>query len=90
MNKEELVRAIAIKAGVKQTAVVPVLDATLEVIIEAIKSGDEVGLVGFGTFGTVAKVARKGRNPQTGEEIDIPAHKMIKFKPGKNLKGAVK
>lgn len=89
MTKAELVANVAEKAGLdrKQSdkAVVAVFDAIKKALIE----GDKVQIIGFGTFENRTRSARKGRNPRTGEEIDIPASKLPSFKAGKGLKEAV-
>ena len=89
MNKEDLVNELAkIVATKKQAA--EAIDFILGMIAKAMKEGDRVALAGFGTFSVVDKPPRKGRNPKTGEEIDIAGKKVPKFSPGKALKEAVK
>ena len=90
MNKSELIDAIAEKGGLSKTDAGKALDATIASITEALKSGDTVTLVGFGTFNVKERAARTGRNPQTGEEMQIAASKVPAFKAGKELKEAVK
>jgi len=90
MNRTELVSAIAEKSGITKKDAEGVLSATIDSITSALKSGDKVQLVGFGTFETRKRAARKGRNPQTGEEITISAATTPVFKAGKALKDAVK
>ncbi|MBQ5335287.1 MAG: HU family DNA-binding protein [Oscillospiraceae bacterium] len=85
MNKSELVKAIAEKAGISQVAGKAALEATLDSIQEALKNGESVQLIGFGTFSVSERAARKGKNPQTGAIIDIPAKKIAKFKAGAGL-----
>ena len=85
MNKAELVEAMAKKTGETKKATEEALNALVEEITKALKKGDKVQLVGFGTFEVRKRAARKGRNPQTGEEIKIPASKTPAFKPGKAL-----
>ena len=85
MNKGELVSSIADKAGITQSQAEAALSGTLETIQEALKSGDSVSLVGFGTFSVNKRDAREGRNPRTGETIQIAAKNVAKFKPGKKL-----
>lgn len=85
MNKSELVKAIAEKAGLSQAAGKAALEATIESIAGALKNGESVQLIGFGTFSVSERAARKGKNPATGEIIDIPAKKVAKFKAGKDL-----
>lgn len=89
MNKTELVKAIATKTGVTQKVATEQVAAITEVITEAIKAGDKVSLVGFGTFEARERAERNGVNPATGESILIPACKVPKFKAGKALKEAV-
>ena len=88
MNKGDLINEVAKVANTKKEAQEAV-DCVFSSITKALKTGDTVSLVGFGTFKVVARKARKGRNPQTGEEIDIKASKAPKFTPGKSLKDAV-
>ena len=89
MNKAELIDAIANKAGLKKTDAKEALEATLETIGNALSSGGKVSLVGFGTFSVSKRAARKGRNPQTGMELNIPEKKIVKFKPGAELSAKV-
>jgi DNA-binding protein HU-beta len=89
MNKRELVERIAQQSGVRRAAVMQVLDAFQDTVIETLAAGDEVSLVGFGVFKTKERAARTGRNPQTGQEIEIPAAKLPTFKPGKPFKDAL-
>ncbi|CUB02213.1 HU family DNA-binding protein [Marinomonas fungiae] len=89
MNKSELIDAIATSADLSKAAASNALDATLKAIEEALANGDQVTLVGFGTFSVKERAARTGRNPQTGEEIQISAAKVPSFKAGKGLKDAV-
>ena len=89
MNKAELVEAMAKKTGATKKATEESLNALVESITKALKKGDKVQLVGFGTFEVRKRAARKGRNPQTGAEIKIPASKAPAFKPGKALKDVV-
>jgi len=89
MNKTELIDAIAAKADVTKIVAGKVLDATVASITEALSKGDQVSLIGFGTFSVKDRAARVGRNPQTGQEIKIAATKVPGFKAGKNLKEAV-
>jgi len=88
MNKGDLINEVAKVASTKKEAQEAV-DCVLSSITKAMKTGDTVSLVGFGTFKVVERKARKGRNPQIGEEIDIKASKAPKFTPGKALKEAV-
>ena len=89
MNKNELVSAVADKAGLSKSDAGDAVDAVFDAITGALKADDEVRLVGFGTFSVSRRAASKGRNPQTGAEIDIPASMQPKFKAGKGLKDAV-
>ncbi len=89
MTKAELVAKIAEKANLSKKDAEAALNAFMDTVKEALAAGEKVSLVGFGTFEVVQRAARKGRNPQTGEEITIPATKAPKFRPGKGLKDAV-
>ena len=89
MNKSELIDAIAEKGGLSKTDAGKALDATVASISEALKAGDTVTLVGFGTFSVKERAARTGRNPQTGAALQIEASKVPSFKAGKGLKDAV-
>ena len=89
MNKADLIEQVAQVVSTKKEAQAAV-DSVLTAITKAMKKGDDVTLVGFGTFKVVKRKARKGRNPQTGEEIKIKASKAPKFVPGKALKEAVR
>lgn len=89
MNKSELIDAIAVAADMPKSAAGRALDAAVEAITEALKSGDSVSLMGFGTFAVKARPARTGRNPRTGEELQIAASTVPGFKPGKALRDAV-
>ncbi len=89
MNKSELIDAIAANGGLYKADAGKALDATIASITEALKSGDTVTLVGFGTFGVKERAARTGRNPQTGATLEIKASKVPSFKAGKGLKDAV-
>ena len=82
MNKSELIAAVAAKTGETKKNAEASLDAVIEVITEALSKGDKVQLVGFGSFEVRKRAARKGRNPQTKEEIKIPASKAPVFKAG--------
>ena len=85
MNKGQLIDAIAIQSGLTKAASEKDLNAAIKAVKGALKKGDRVGLVGFGSFSVVQRSARTGRNPQTGKEIRIPAKKVVKFKPGAEL-----
>ncbi len=89
MNKQELVDSVAKKTGLPKTKAQDAVQAIIETIKMSLKKGDEVRLVGFGTFSVAARAATTGRNPRTGEKINIPASKQPKFKAGKELKEAV-
>ena len=89
MNKNELIAAVPERAGLSKTDGTKAVDAFVDVITAALKKGDEIRLVGFGTFAVTQRKATEGRNPRTGEKINIPASKVPKFKPGKALKEAV-
>lgn len=89
MNKNDLIAAISETSGLSKTDAGKALDATLSAITTALKAGDDVRLVGFGTFEVAERAASEGRNPRTGEPITIPASKQPKFKAGKGLKDAV-
>ncbi|MCC5893677.1 HU family DNA-binding protein [Exiguobacterium sp.] len=90
MNKTELIQAVAEKAGVSKKEATTVVEATFESITEALQNGEKIQLIGFGTFEVRERAARKGRNPRTKEDIEIPASKVPAFKAGKALKDAVK
>ncbi|MFC1779690.1 HU family DNA-binding protein [Thermodesulfobacteriota bacterium] len=89
MTKSELIDAIAEKAGLSKADASKALSATLESVTDALKAGEKVALIGFGTFSVSLRAARTGKNPQTGEAIAIPASKAAKFKAGQKLKDAV-
>lgn len=89
MNKTEMIDAIATAADLPKAAAGRALDAVLESITQALKNDDQVTLVGFGTFSVKERAARTGRNPKTGEAIEIKASKQPAFKPGKALKDAL-
>lgn len=89
MTKTELAAAVAAKAQITKKQADQILNATFDSIKQALVEGDKVQLIGFGTFEIRDRAARKGRNPQTNEEIDIPASKLPSFKAGKALKEAV-
>lgn len=89
MNKSELIEAIATSADIPKTTATKVLDAVVDSITGALKAGDSVTLVGFGTFSVKERPARDGRNPQTGATIKIEKANVPGFKPGKALKDAV-
>ena len=89
MNKTQLIEVIADKSGLKKKEAEAALNAMTEAIAEALKAGDKVQLVGFGTYEVKARAARSGRNPKTGETIQIAASKHPAFTAGKALKDAV-
>ena len=89
-NKAELVDRVAKKTQLTKKDVSATVEALFETIQEALKAGEKVQVIGFGNFEVRERAARKGRNPQTGKEIDIPASKVPAFKAGKALKDAVK
>ena len=89
-NKAELVSEVAAKTDLTKKEVAAAVDAIFSSIQEDLAKGEKVQLIGFGNFEVRSRAERKGRNPQTGEEIKIPASKVPAFKPGKALKDAVK
>ena len=89
MNKTQLIEAIANKSGLKKKEAEAALNAMTEAITEALKAGDKVQLVGFGTYEVKGRAARSGRNPKTGETIQIAASKHPAFSAGKALKDAI-
>ena len=89
MNKMDLIAAVAEATDLPRAKATEVVDAVFGAIEGALKDNKEVRLVGFGTFSNATRKASKGRNPRTGEEIDIPASNSVRFKPGKGLKDAV-
>ncbi len=89
MNKSDLIAAIAASAEISKAAAGRALDATVDAVSAALKKGDSVTLVGFGTFSVGKRAARTGRNPRTGATLKIKAAKVPKFRPGKALKDAV-
>ena len=89
MNKAELVEEIANQSGLTKKACREAVDTVTSVITESLARGEKVTLVGFGSFKVITRKARRGRNPQTGEEIQIPSKDVPKFEPGKNFREAV-
>ncbi|CAG8868825.1 DNA-binding protein HU-beta [Pseudomonas fluorescens] len=89
MNKSELIDAIAASADISKAAAGKALDAVIDSVTDALKAGDDVVLVGFGTFSVKERAERTGRNPQSGAAIKIAAAKVPGFKAGKGLKDAV-
>lgn len=90
MTKGELVDRIAADAKITKAQAQSALDSFIKNTSETLKKGNKLTLIGFGTFDVTKRSARKGRNPQTGQTIDIPAKKVVKFKPGKQLADKVK
>lgn len=89
MNKSELIEAMAAKADISKSAAGDALEGMLDAVTATLKKGDSLALVGFGTFSVGERAARTGRNPRTGETIQIKASKNAKFKAGKALKDAL-
>jgi DNA-binding protein HU-beta len=89
MNKNDLIGAVAEKAEITKGQAAEAVDAVFDSIAGSLKKGDEVRLVGFGTFSVSKRKATTGRNPATGAEIKIPASNQAKFKPGKGLKDSL-
>ncbi len=90
MNKEKLIADIADSAEMTKVAAGKALDRVLAHMAEAMERGERVTLSGFGSFRVVERAEQKGRNPQTGQALTIPAHKVVKFRPGKKLCNKVK
>lgn len=90
MNKTDLVKAVSAQTDLTQKDVAKAVEAIFETISNTLAQNEKIQLIGFGTFEVRERAARKGRNPQTGEEIDIAASKVPAFKPGKELKEAIK
>ena len=89
MNKNDLIDAVAARTELSKSDSTNAVDSVFEAITDALKKGDDVRLVNFGTFTVTQRAASEGRNPRTGERIQIPASKQPKFKAGKGLKDAV-
>lgn len=89
MNKSELIDAIASKADLSKVAAGKALDAVIETVVQSVAKGDNVALVGFGSFKAAARAAREGKNPKTGEKIKIAATTVPKFSAGATFKAAV-
>ncbi|HKK59917.1 MAG TPA: HU family DNA-binding protein [Salinivirga sp.] len=85
MNKAQLIDAMASKSGLSKNDSKKALEAFVESVTDSLKSGDRIQLVGFGSFSVAERSARTGRNPRTGQEINIPAKKVVKFKAGNDL-----
>jgi DNA-binding protein HU-beta len=90
MNKQQLTTEVTNKTGITKKDATATVDAVFETITGALASGEKINLHGFGTFETRETAARKGRNPQTGEELQIAASKKVAFKPAAALKNTVK
>lgn len=89
MNKNDLIAQVADRSALSKNDAARAVETVFDLITEALKQGDEVRLTGFGTFLVSTRAASEGRNPQTGEKIQIPSSKSPKFKAGKQLKDAV-
>ena len=89
MNKNDLVGVVSTKTGLSRSDATKAVDGVFDAITGSLKKGDEVRLVGFGTFVVARRAASEGRNPRTGEKIKIPASKQPKFRAGKGLKDAI-
>jgi DNA-binding protein HU-beta len=89
MNKAQLIDAVAAGAGLTKVDAKKAIDAFIAATTDALKAGDRVALIGFGSFSVSERGKRTGRNPQTGKEITIPAKKVVKFKAGAELADAV-
>ena len=90
MNKSELIDAIVAKSGASKAEAGKIVEAFIATVVETVAKGDEVRLIGFGTFGVSERAERTGRNPRSGESIKIPACKAPKFTAGAQFKAAVK
>lgn len=90
MTKAELIKSVSEKAGITKVDAAKAVDAMIKSILESLKKGEKVTLVGFGNFYVSKRKARTGRNPKTGQQIKIPAAKVPKFSAGKALKEAIK
>ncbi|MBL7225468.1 MAG: HU family DNA-binding protein [Desulfobacteraceae bacterium] len=89
MNKEDLVKLVSEKTGITKKAAEQAQKAVIEGISSTLEKGESISLVGFGSFKVVERTAREGRNPSTGEKMQIPASKAVKFTPSKSLKERV-
>ncbi len=89
MNKAELIEQVAVSAELSKVVAAKAVDAVIEAIGNSLKQGESVTLVGFGTFVVAERAARKGRDPRSGETIELAASRQAKFKPGKALKDAL-
>ena len=90
MNKAELIEKVAAECGLTKAQTERMLDTTMDIVKKTVKKGDEVKLVGFGTFTKAKRKARMGRNPQTGKAIKIPATWFPKFRPGAEFKAIIR
>lgn len=88
MNKTELIDAIATHSNTTKAQTATMLDGLIDIVQKTLVDGNSVQLVGFGTFSVIERAGREGRNPATGKPLTIPAKKIVKFKPGKNLADA--
>lgn len=86
MNKAQLIEKLAEKTGLTKSQAENFLDATIQIIQKSVARGEEVKLVGFGSFSQQKRMSRKGRNPKTGEPVNIPGSNVPRFKPGKDFK----
>jgi DNA-binding protein HU-beta len=86
MNKEELATAVASKTGITKKLAETVVDAVMDTVADVVRDGDKVTIAGFGTFALVERAARKGRNPKTGQMIEIAPRKAPRFVPGKKFR----
>ena len=89
MNKGELIEAVAAAADLTKADATKAVEAVVDTITRALKKGDQVAIVGFGSFAVKSRAARQGRNPKTGEEIPITARRVVTFRPGQKLKQRV-
>lgn len=89
MNKTQLVDAIAQEAGLTKVEARRALDAVLKVTVDTLRKGDDVSIIGFGSFKVTERNSRKGLNPRTGERIEIPARRVVKFRPGSAIEDAI-
>ena len=90
MNKAQLIKEMANKAEISKKEIGNIIDAAVKTITSTLSKDERVTLVGFGTFHVMERKAREGRNPWTGKKLEIPAKKVPKFRPGKNLRQAVR
>lgn len=89
MNKNELIDSMAVESGITKTDSAKALDALITSILKALKKGEEVRLIGFGTFSVIKRAAMTARNPRTGAIIKVPSKKQAKFKAGKSLQDSL-